>query len=104
MRRSERTPRDQRPLGREHARDGVDPHHLERLARLERRQDRGQPPSEHRLARSGRPCQQEVVPAGRCELERATGALLAADVGQVGRIGLGLLVGRLGRRRAQLAA
>ena len=54
MRCPERPPRDQRPLGREHTGDRMDPHHLERLARLERGQDRGQPASEHRLARSGR--------------------------------------------------
>ena len=90
--------------GDEHAGDRVDPHHLERLARLERRQDRRQPASEHRLARSGRAGEQKVVTAGGGELERAAGALLAADVGQVGRIGLRRLVGRLGRRRTQLAA
>ena len=42
--------------------------------------------------------------AGGGELERAARALLAADVGEVGRIGLRRLVGRLRRRRTELAA
>ena len=40
---------------------------------------------EHRLARAGRPDEQQVVAAGGGELQRATGDRLAADVGQVGR-------------------
>ena len=104
MRRAERAVRDQRPFGRQHAGDRVDAHHLERLARLERRQDRGQAPAEHRLPGSGWPGKQQVVAAGGRELERASRALLAAHVGEIGLIGLRLLVGRLGGRRPQLAA
>ena len=89
MRRAERPPRDQRPLGRKDAGDRVDAHHLERLARLERRQDRGQPSAEHRLPRSRRAGEQQVVAAGRRELERTSRALLAAHVGEIGRIRLG---------------
>ena len=99
MRRAERPPRDQRPLGRQHARDGVDPHHLERLARLERRQDPRQPPAEHRLARTRRAGEQQVVSSGSRELERPARPLLAADVREVRRLRLGDLVGRLCRRR-----
>ena len=41
--------------------------------------------------------------AGRRKLERAAGPLLAADVGEVGRVGLGLFVGWLRGRRPQFA-
>ena len=53
-------------------------------ARRERRQDRGQPLRQHRLARAGRPDHQQIVPAGRRDFERALGRLLALDVAQVG--------------------
>ena len=51
--------------------DRVDPRHLERGRGLERRQDAGQPAREHRLPRSGRAAEEEVVAAGGRELERA---------------------------------
>ena len=41
--------------------------------------------------------------AGRRELERAAGTLLTADVGEVGRVGLGLFVRALRGRRSQFA-
>ena len=104
MRRPEGAVRDQWALRRKHAGDRVDPHHLERLPRLERGQDRRQAPAEHRLPGSGWPGKQQVVAAGRRELERAPRPLLPADVGQVWMVGLGRLVGRLCRRRPQLAA
>ena len=88
VRRAKGTARDQRPLGRQHARNGVDAHHLERLPRLERRQDRRQPAPEHRLPGSRRPGEQQVVTARCRELERAPRPLLAAHVRQVGWIGL----------------
>ena len=77
VRRAERRRRDQRPLGRQHAGDRVDPHHLERLARLERRQDRRQPPRRasscpcragRRAAGCGRP-----PPRARARAARAPG-------------------------------
>ncbi len=45
----------------------------------------GQPPAEHRLARSRRPCEQHVVLSRRGELERPAPALLAAHLGEVGQ-------------------
>jgi len=48
-------------------------------------QDPGEAPGEHRLARSGRPDQQEVVPARRGDLERASRRLLATYLVQIGR-------------------
>ena len=104
MRCPERSLRDQRPLGGEHTGYRVDPHHLERLPWFERGQDRRQPASEHRLARSRRAGEQQVVPTCGGELERAASALLAAHVGQVEWIGLRRRVGRLRGRRTELAA
>ena len=69
--------------GREQPGDGVDARHLERLVRLERRQEPRQAAGEHRLARARRAGEQQVVAAGGRELERPPGALLAADVGEV---------------------
>ena len=78
----------------------MDPGHLERRGFVERRQEPGQPPREHGLAGAGRATEQEVVPSGGRDLERATRPLLAADVGEIragqrsdavsGRDGLGL--------------
>ncbi len=83
VRRAERRLRDQRPLGRDETGDRVDARHLQRLGRLERRQDRRQAPRQHRLARSRRPGQKEVVASGRCDLERAPRAVVAAHLGEV---------------------
>ena len=57
-------------------------HHrdLEHLLGRQRRQDRGQPRGEHRLAGARRADHQEVVAAGGGDLEHALGALLAFDV------------------------
>ena len=52
----------------------------------------------------GGPGEQQVVAAGGRELERAPRALLAAHVGEVGRLRLRLLVGRVDGRRPELAA
>ena len=48
----------------------MDPRHLERLVARERRQDRRQPPGEHRLARPRRAAEQQVVAAGRGDRQR----------------------------------
>ena len=104
MRRPERAVGDQWAFRRKHAGDRVDPHHLERLPRLERRQDRRQAPAEHRLPGARWPGKQQVVAAGGRELERAPRPLLPANVGQVWMVGLGRLVRRLCRRRPQLSA
>jgi hypothetical protein len=49
------------PPAVELARDRLDHRHLERLGRLERRQEAGKPLCEHRLAGAGRADEQEVV-------------------------------------------
>ena len=86
VRRAERRPYRPAAAPREQARDRVDPRHLERLVAVERRQDARQPAREHRLAGSGRPGEQQIVPAGRRDLQRAARSLLAADVAR-GRAG-----------------
>ena len=66
---------------------------FEHLGRLERRQDRGQPPRQHRFAGAGRADHQQIMPAGGGDLERALGGLLALDV----------LAGRASSRRPDRA-
>ena len=84
MRRAEGRPLHEPVPGREDAGDRVDPRHLERLLLRQRRKDPRQPAREHRLPRPGRAAEEDVVAARRGDLERAPGALLAADVAEVG--------------------
>ena len=88
MRRPERPAVGQRAAG-ERAGDRMDHRHFEKLARPERRQDRGQALRQHGLPRTRRPDHQEIVAAGRSDLQRALGALLALDVAQVGQVARG---------------
>ena len=67
------------------ARDRGDEGDFERLARLERRQQCGQPLREHALAATGRTDEQQAVAAGRGDFERALAERLAADVGETQR-------------------
>src|SRR3954471_18353404 len=76
---------DQRVIGIDEPRHRVDTRHFERLLLFERRQDPRQPAREHGLARSRRAAEQEVVPSGRRELERAAATLLATHGRQVER-------------------
>ena len=82
MRRAERPPRGQRAVV-DFAGDRGDHRHFEQFGRRQRRQDRGQPRRQHRFAGAGRADHQQMMPAGRGDLERALGALLALDVAQV---------------------
>jgi hypothetical protein len=87
MRRAERSPVGERAAV-ELAGDRGDHRDLEQLGRRERWQDRGKARRQHRFAGAGRPDHQQVMPARGRDLERALGALLAADVLQVeGRLG-----------------
>ena len=63
--------------------DALDLGDLERLVECRRREDAGQPPGQHGLADAGRPDHQEVVTAGRRDLEGALGVVLAADIREV---------------------
>ena len=69
--------------GGQRAGDRVDGGRLERLVERERRQDARQPPRHHRLARARGADEQQVVPAGRRNLERPPRQRLAAHVGEV---------------------
>ena len=84
VRGAERWPVDERPAGGKQAGDRVNARHLERLLDRQLREDAREPAGEHRLPRAGRACEEKVVPARRRQLERATGALLAPHVGEVG--------------------
>ena len=84
MRRAERPPVGQR-AALDLAGDRGDHRDFEQLGRRERRQDRRQPRRQHRLAGAGRPDHQQIVAAGGGDFERALGALLALDVGEVER-------------------
>ena len=75
---------DERPLRREEPGDRVDARDLEGRLVVEGREDSRQAAREHRLPGAGRAGEEEVVPAGRRDLEGPPGALLAAHVGEVG--------------------
>ena len=75
----------------------------ERLGRLERRQDAGEPRGKHRLAGARRTDHQQVVAARRGDFQRALGALLAFDVLEVEPSGARRRELGLGRRQ-QLCA
>jgi len=80
VRGAEGTRGQQRMLRIDEPRDAMDRARLDRLVRIERRQDRGKRASEQRLPGARRPDEQEVVRAGRGDLERALRRLLADDV------------------------
>ena len=86
-----------RPELAEDRRNGRDLHGLG-VASL--REETRQPLREHRLAAPGRPDEVEVVTTRRRDLERATGLVLADDLGEVGFRSHGDRLGRrLGNRR-----
>ncbi len=79
MRRAER-PRAREPGMPLDADGAVDPRDLQRLVERQRRQQRRQPPREHRLAAAGRALHQQVVTAGRRDLQRLQRQRVAAHV------------------------
>ena len=83
VRRAKRPRPVERPAARQLAEQAADLRHLERLVQLERRQDAGQAAREHRLAGARRAAQEEVMAAGRGDLEGAPRLLLAVDLGEV---------------------
>jgi hypothetical protein len=83
----------------------VDPRDLERLGAAQLGEDARQPAREHRLARAGRPHEQEVVTPSCGDLERTARTLLTAHVCEVGcRYVSPIGSERLVRWRAHLAA
>ena len=96
MRRAQGPPRDELAPDGE-PRDAVDARDGDGLRAAERRQDRRQAPSQHRLARPWRPREQEVVRARRRDRQRADRRRMPAHVGEVD--GIGGLGARRRRRR-----
>ncbi len=84
VRRAERPAVGQR-AALDFAGDRGDHRDLEELGRCERREDRRQPRRQHRFAGARRADHQQIVAAGRRDFERALGAFLALDVGEVVR-------------------
>jgi hypothetical protein len=82
---TERRDREKRSARRQHPRDRMDARDFERLRPRECRQDAGKATGEHRLAGTGWSHEEEVVRACGRNLERASRALLPADVGEIGR-------------------
>ena len=82
MRRAEGAPRHQ-PAFPERARSAVNARHLQRLFKRHIRQNTRQAARHHGLAAARRADHQHVMSACRCDLQRALGALLAADVGKI---------------------
>ena len=82
----------------------VNPRHLQRLRWLERRQHARQAGRQHRLASARRPRKEQVVAAGRRDLQRPLGSLLPLDVVKVERIRLRGDLAGLGRRQHLPAA
>ena len=100
MRRAERPAIAERAAG-QFTGDRLDHRDIEQFARIERRQDRGQPRREHRFAGAGRADHQQIVAAGRRDFEGAARDLLAADLAQVGQAGgIGAASRQRPRRRA----
>ena len=56
---------------------------FEQFGRRQRRQNGRQPRRQHRFAGAGRSDHQQIVAAGRGDFERALGAFLALDIGEV---------------------
>ena len=79
--------------------DRVELGRLERLFARELRQDRREPPRQHRLARAGRADHEQVVTARRGDLERPPRLRLAAHLGEVDRRPLRRPRSRSARRR-----
>ena len=84
MRAAKRAPIGQ-PAAGNGAGDRMDHRDFQQFARLERWQNGWQARGQHRFAGTGRAVHQKIVAASRGDLQRALGALLPADVGQVGR-------------------
>src|SRR5229473_3496371 len=80
---AERSRPVERPSRQQVSKQASELRHLEGLAQVQGRQDPGEAASQHRLARARRAAQQEVMPAGGGDLDRATRLLLAVDFREV---------------------
>ena len=82
MRRAERPPVGQR-AALDLAGDRGDHGDFQQFGRRQRRQNRRQPRRQHRFAGARRPDHEQIVAAGGGDFERALGAFLTLDVGEV---------------------
>ena len=89
VRRAKRTDGQQPCAWAEEAGDRVNRRRLERFRERQRRQDPRDPTRHHRLACAGRTDQQQIVSARGRDLERTPSEQLAADVGEIERVGSG---------------
>jgi hypothetical protein len=81
---------------------GMDARHLERLVGIEGRRDGRQPAGEHRLSGAGRSREQQVMPTGGGDLQRASRAREPTHIGEIDGLvvefGVGGVVGGEWRR------
>ena len=84
--RAERRAPDRARAGSQHAGSRMDARHLQSGGVVQCREQARQAPREHRLAHAGRAHHEQVVTAGRGELERAPRERLAAHVGEIGHV------------------
>ncbi len=83
VRRTKRPCRHQRMALGKRAGHAMDLRGLERLLQAQARQNGGETPGKHRLARTRRPDHQQIVPAGRRDFQRSLGDRLASDLGEI---------------------
>ncbi len=90
MRRPERWPVDRRGSRTQLTRGGMHAGRLEGCLGRKRRQDAREASSQHRLAGAGRADHQQMVPAGRGDLDGQLRQRLAPDLGEIRAMGDGL--------------
>src|SRR4029453_3764824 len=89
MRRAKRSPIVERAVF-DFPRDRGDHRYFKQFCGRKRWQDRRQPGREHRLPRARRPDQEKIMPAAGSGLERALGAFLSLNVGEIERTAIAL--------------
>ena len=104
MRRAKRPHRHEPRARRQQTHHRVDRRHLQRLVSRQHRQQSRESSREHRLARAGRAYEEQVVAAGRSELERTAAHRLAVHVRQIGDVVPGSRRGPLERLAGRDAA
>src|SRR5262245_19035260 len=89
MRRAKRSPIVERAVF-DFPRDRGDHRYFEQFCGRKRWQDRWQPGREHRLPRARWPDHEKIMSAAGSDLERALGAFLSLDVGEIERTAFAL--------------
>lgn len=85
---AEGTLRDEGLARREEADDAVNFGRFERFFQTERRKNSGDSLGQHRFAGAGRADENDIVPAGGRDLQRALHGFLAFDVGEIEFVGI----------------